>query len=94
MGIDKHADNHSGDITVGHYRTARFSVLHPLQEVVKRKYYKLRSLPNLDLVDLLLHEERNKTKLIQNYIRHALEERVFCLVTGSTTPQPVRAYES
>ena len=94
MGIDKHVDNHSGDIAVGHYRTARFSVLDPLQEVIEKKNNNPSSLPELDLVDLLLHEERNKTKLIQNYLRQALEERGFCLLTCSTTSQPGRVVEN
>jgi hypothetical protein len=91
MGIDKHADNHSGDIAVGHYRTARFSVLDPLRE---RKNNNPSSLPELDLVDLLLHEERNKTKLIQSYLRQALEERGFCLLTCSSNSQPGRVFEN
>jgi isopenicillin N synthase-like dioxygenase len=95
MGIDKHVDNHSGDIAVGHYRTARFSVLDPLREVIETKNNNLSSsLPELDLVDLLLHEEREKTELVQNYLRQALEERGFCLLTCSTTSQPGRVVEN
>jgi hypothetical protein len=36
MGIDV-VDNHSGDMAIGHYRTARFSVLDPLQEIIEKK---------------------------------------------------------
>jgi isopenicillin N synthase-like dioxygenase len=95
MGIDKHVENHSGDIAVGHYRTARFSVLEPLQDVIEnKKNIRSSSLPALDLVDLLLHDERNKTKLIQKHLRQALEERGFCLLTCSTNSQPGRVIQN
>lgn len=97
MGIEKHVDHHSGNIAVGHCRTARFSVLNPLQEVTENKNMNPKSLPKLpklDLVDLLLHEERDKTKLIQNYLRQALQERGFCLLTCSTNSQPGRVVEN
>jgi hypothetical protein len=95
MGIGNHVDNHSGDIAVGHHRTARFSVLEPLQEVIEnKKDGSSTSLPQLDLVDLLLHAERNKTKLIQKHLRQSLQEKGFCLLTCSADSQPGRVFQN
>jgi hypothetical protein len=95
MEIDKHVDNHSGDIALGHCRTTRFSVLEPLQEVKgKQKDDSSTNLPELDLVDLLLHAERNKTEVIQKHLRQSLQERGFCLLTCSTNSQPGRVVEN
>jgi hypothetical protein len=93
MGIiDTHAENEC-DIAIAHYRTARFSVLEPLQEVIEKEKNS-SSLPELDLVDLLLHAERNKTKSIQKHLRQALQERGFCLLTCSTNSQPGRVIQN
>jgi hypothetical protein len=90
MGIDNNG-------VVGHSRTARFSVLESFQEIEKNEKQSNTdqdsSLPVLDLVDLLLHAERNKTTLIQKQLRKALQERGFCLLTCSPNSRPGRVFQ-